>query len=286
MANTPSFDGARLELFHSAAFECLASLVRFREVVMGQVRPANETDAESLRRGLFLDHIIPLSNAQAKVANDPSMGIFFRMMTEARLALERPLLMMGRLPASSAHELVLGAPLCFFRTWNRFVHPDVAEQVPPTTGDWQLVIHGPDPEMDTHAFLSESFLFFRDFDPLPLHVELKLEYAHVISLLRTSVEEPTIWFHGRRAYSRDGFSLFTVTEEQHFVLQAFLETGCSLDTRELENKSGVTNASRVVSQLKTGYGRRFADAIRTPGRSKTGYFIRVRPIKNPVKVSS
>jgi hypothetical protein len=100
------------------------------------------------------------------------------------------------------------------------------------------------------------------------------------ALGRNPPHAPTIWHHGDRAYSRDGINSLVVTEEEDNVLQTFLESGRAMQTRAIEDKSGVTNVSRVIGRLREGYEGVFADAIRTPGGKKGagGYHIRVRNI--------
>ena len=94
--------------------------------------------------------------------------------------------------------------------------------------------------------------------------------------------EPIIWAHGGRAYSHDGISPVLVSETEDYILTAFCEQNCAMDTRELENKSGVTNVSRAVAYLCKKYDRRFAGAISTPTKAAkgTGYYIRVREAKS------
>lgn len=93
-------------------------------------------------------------------------------------------------------------------------------------------------------------------------------------------EVPTVWSHGDRTYSRDGRNPYVVTAEEDYVLQAFLQRGTAMDTRDLETASGVTNIPRVIGRLIEGYQGQFAAAIRTPNGKKNagGYFVRVRSV--------
>ena len=96
--------------------------------------------------------------------------------------------------------------------------------------------------------------------------------------LKQEPEQPTIWYHGARGYSADRNTPLTVSQEQNNILTVFLEEQTSFDTQELEEKSGVTSAARVVKELADNYPG-FAPAIRRPGREKVGYFIRVQRLK-------
>ena len=90
---------------------------------------------------------------------------------------------------------------------------------------------------------------------------------------------PTIWSHGRGAYSLDGVNRIRVTEDEDDILTAFLEAGTPMKTGELVEMSGVETVSRVLGGLRTGYDRLFAAAIRMPGKKNTGgYFVRVRQL--------
>ncbi len=90
---------------------------------------------------------------------------------------------------------------------------------------------------------------------------------------------PTIWHHGDRSYSRDRINPIVVTYDEDNILQTFLDSGKAMDTREVANKSGVSNVSRTIGGLCKKYAGVFVDAIRTPhdGKKGTGgYFIFVR----------
>lgn len=87
---------------------------------------------------------------------------------------------------------------------------------------------------------------------------------------------PTIWFHGERQYSIDGNTPYKVSQEHDSILQAFLESQQAMETRDLEDKSGATNASRAVKSLNNWMGGIFSPAIRIPqGKAMGGYFARV-----------
>ncbi len=89
---------------------------------------------------------------------------------------------------------------------------------------------------------------------------------------------PPIWYHGDRTYSLNGDPI-VVTIEEDYVLQAFLEKPTAMTKRDLEDKSGVTNAPRVLTALTERYRGVFKLAIRRPGaKGQGGYFIRVLPI--------
>jgi hypothetical protein len=103
--------------------------------------------------------------------------------------------------------------------------------------------------------------------------------CRVDALLSLVPTLPTIWHHGDRAYSRDRINSFVVTPEEDHVLQTFLKSGKAMDTRDVTNRSGVTNVSRTIRALRSKYGGVFADAIRTPPDGKKGaggYLILVR----------
>jgi hypothetical protein len=74
-----------------------------------------------------------------------------------------------------------------------------------------------------------------------------------------------------------------VTPEEDNLLQTFLQSRKAMETRDVTDKSGVTNASRVIRRLRKGYGGMFADAIRTPAGGKKGAggsFISVRNLNS------
>jgi hypothetical protein len=83
---------------------------------------------------------------------------------------------------------------------------------------------------------------------------------------------PTIWFHGSMSYSTDGGNPQMVSQEQHNVLQAFLDREEALGTKALE-KAGVNNAAAAVTRLEKKFG---GGVIHRPKRKGDGYFIRVR----------
>jgi hypothetical protein len=87
---------------------------------------------------------------------------------------------------------------------------------------------------------------------------------------------PTIWYHGGRSYSTDGLTPIIVSNEQHNVLQQFLDLNIALDTKSLE-KAGVSNVSTVVTKIANQFR---SDAVRRPGPNGKGdgFHIRVRSV--------
>jgi hypothetical protein len=98
-------------------------------------------------------------------------------------------------------------------------------------------------------------------------------------------DRPTIIYHGQqgadiesqtKGYSSDGLSPVVVTDEEHKILQAFMQANTALCTRDIEAKTGVSNVSRIVKSLANKYNQRFSPAIRRPASKGHGYHIRVR----------
>jgi hypothetical protein len=88
---------------------------------------------------------------------------------------------------------------------------------------------------------------------------------------------PTIWFHAERQYSIDGKTPMKVSEELDNVLQVFLESQLAMDSTDIENNSGVNNASRAMSNLVAFSNGIFKSAVRIPtGKSQGGYYVRVQ----------
>jgi hypothetical protein len=92
------------------------------------------------------------------------------------------------------------------------------------------------------------------------------------ALARIRMAPATVWHHGGRSYSADRVTPSMVSQEQHSVLQAFLDRDEALDTAALHHK--VENAARVCGEL----ARKFPGAVRAPGRAGkgAGYYVRVR----------
>jgi hypothetical protein len=90
-------------------------------------------------------------------------------------------------------------------------------------------------------------------------------------------EPPTIWYHGDRSYSKDGIAVKTVPNGMHALLQQFLDSNTSHDTRMLANVKGISNPSSLATKVIKMFG---GGAVRQPGGDKgTGYFIRVRSLE-------
>lgn len=106
-----------------------------------------------------------------------------------------------------------------------------------------------------------------------------LVLAHVVPAGGTDPSNPTIWHHGELSYSHDGATPVKVTFTDDCILQVFLEANDSLNTPEIERRSGVNNVSRAVTHLCKAYGGKFAPAIHRPLRRGGGYFICVRPLR-------
>jgi hypothetical protein len=88
---------------------------------------------------------------------------------------------------------------------------------------------------------------------------------------------PTIWFHAERQYSMDRLNPLKVSDEFDSILQAFLESQAAMETNEIEERAGVTNAPRAMQYLAEWNEGTFKPAIRIPGgKAKGGYFIRVK----------
>jgi hypothetical protein len=270
-----------LRAFHEAALDSLYALVRFRDLVLRHGQLPREQHGVLPAETLYQEYLVPLLQGSEKIAGVPEHEATLERMTAARIALARDLPAFGTMPAASAHELVFGLPLIFTRRWNRYARPAAAETPPTPSASWKLVLYAPQEGMNAESFLDDAHLCLHGYDPLPLHAELKLEYAKAAELIEAAKPPPpAIWHHGKRAYSIDGMNSLVVTIEEDYILQTFLKAGRAMDTREIQNESGVTNVSRVIGQLCNGYGKVFAAAIRTPeGRKGSGgYLIRVRPL--------
>ncbi len=88
-----------------------------------------------------------------------------------------------------------------------------------------------------------------------------------------------IRFHAERQYSIDGNTPLKVSDEFDSILQAFLQSQGAMETRELEDRSGVTNVSRAMRALAAWNEGCFKAAIRIPsGKAKGGYFVHVQPL--------
>jgi hypothetical protein len=88
-------------------------------------------------------------------------------------------------------------------------------------------------------------------------------------------DQSTIWYHGEQSYSTDSKSPVCVSNEQHIILQKFLDRDEALVTKSLE-KAGVCNVTTAIKKLAEKFGE---DRIRRPTKKGDGYFIRVRSRK-------
>ncbi len=86
-----------------------------------------------------------------------------------------------------------------------------------------------------------------------------------------------IYFHEAKKYSLDGKKSLCVPEELDNILQTFLEYPTAMETKELTDRSGVSNVSRAVKKLAEWNNGVFAPAVSMPEKKgKGGYFIRVK----------
>ena len=81
---------------------------------------------------------------------------------------------------------------------------------------------------------------------------------------------PVLWYHSERSYSPDGTARVSVSPGEHNALQAFLKTGASLTTAQLESR-GVSNAPRTMRRLD----RRLPGRVSFPRNKGDGYFVHV-----------
>ena len=82
----------------------------------------------------------------------------------------------------------------------------------------------------------------------------------------------TIWYHGQKSYSLNGLVPIVVSQEQHSILQRFLDSKIALDSRELSEEC--SNVSRVMDAL----AERFRGTVRRPAAKGEGYYIPVRAL--------
>jgi hypothetical protein len=93
--------------------------------------------------------------------------------------------------------------------------------------------------------------------------------------------QPTIWHHGGRGYSCDGVSPYVVTDEEHKVLLAFIQSHTAMSKDDLEKAAEVYNVPRIITQLFTRHKGMFSAAIRRPGKKGNGgYYIHVKSLHN------
>lgn len=97
-------------------------------------------------------------------------------------------------------------------------------------------------------------------------------------------DEPTIWYHGAKAYSARGDVPVNVGNDVHKVLQQFLDRDIALNTPTLQN-AGVSNPAVAINKIEELFGPEpvVRPRDRGNGRGKgLGYRIRVRsaPLKN------
>jgi hypothetical protein len=85
-----------------------------------------------------------------------------------------------------------------------------------------------------------------------------------------------IVYHGGQSYSIGGKRQFLVSDDEHKVLQTFLERKIALSSRDLSGDNGVSNPAQTISGLWTHYDGAFRKAVNRPGgKSSGGYFIKV-----------
>lgn len=174
--------------FHEAAFDSLHALVRLQDLVIRYGQLSGDQRGNLSKEVMYQNYIDPLFQAQGKIAGKHESASFFSQMTAARLALGRDILSAAGMPAASAHELVFGVPLIFIRTWNGFAQPERVHPPPSNSATWQLTLYAPREEMNLSLFLDWAHEYFQRFNPLPLHVDLKLEYAKATAVLHASID--------------------------------------------------------------------------------------------------
>jgi hypothetical protein len=103
-----------------------------------------------------------------------------------------------------------------------------------------------------------------------------------VELLNSAVCPPiqpkaTILALGERVYQIGDSDLFHLTDNEDSILQAFLEQGPgTMDQPTLDNRSGITDAAKILRKLQKRYGGIFAPAITCPGRKgRGGYHVRI-----------
>lgn len=95
------------------------------------------------------------------------------------------------------------------------------------------------------------------------------------AISRAAQEFPVIWYHGEKSYSTDRVKPLKVSQEQHNILQAFLDKSIALDTLNLSN-FGVNNVADVIGKIIKKFGE---GAIRRPANKGDGYFLNVQSLK-------
>jgi hypothetical protein len=109
------------------------------------------------------------------------------------------------------------------------------------------------------------------------------KFRYLAQMLRyekalTSDQGVAIIAIGNRQYGTGSLAPVTVTENEDNVLQVFLEQS-SVDERTLIDRSGVSHAPKVLTRLRQKYDKRFAPAIRMPGRKHAGgYRVNIKPL--------
>jgi hypothetical protein len=107
--------------------------------------------------------------------------------------------------------------------------------------------------------------FCREHGQLFNRIKARLKSQHA--------QASVIWFHGDRSYSLDRTHPKALSMEKHHALQAFLESGTVLRTRDLTN-AGVNNPSKTMRLLESD----FPGAIRRPAQRRDGYYARVKKV--------
>jgi hypothetical protein len=121
-------------------------------------------------------------------------------------------------------------------------------------------------ELD-HAGVTERLWkhFCREHGQLFNRIKVRLKSQHA--------QASVIWFHGDRSYSLDRTNPKALSMEKHHALQAFLESGTTLRTRDL-TKAGVNNPAKIMRLLESD----FPGAIRRPAQKRDGYYARVKKV--------
>jgi hypothetical protein len=173
-----------LRLFHEAILDSLHALIRLHDFVLRYYQRPREQRGVLRVETLYQEYLVPFIQGQQKIAGNPEHGSWFERMTAARLALGRDILTLRGMVGANAHEFVFGVSIFFIRLWNRRARPAASENPPPIAGPWQVVLYSPCEEMDFELFLNEAHQCLHDYNPMPLHVELKLEYVKATEMLQ------------------------------------------------------------------------------------------------------
>jgi len=125
-----------------------------------------------------------------------------------------------------------------------------------------------------HHLYGFAVLTVDPFEAMALAIELAGLAAPVKSLTEKqqtieSQPDDKIQFLGNRQYLIGKHPPITLTDNEDNVLQAFLKQS-SMDESQLIEQAGFDRAPRVLRELRDKYDKRFAPAIKTPGRKGSG----------------